>query len=656
MQSGSSLRTRLVVSLVAIVIGALVLAGWFGIARFDAMMEQQAQRAVDTNMAVASGTLADAVTSVAEAVKETASDRNLPDATADTARLTDELARRVGLTGITYYAVLSPEGKVTATSRGVTYDTSWDLMRTAADSQGTVVGLAIVPEDELVALSLNRPFALEPKETPNGTIVPGESDGALAIVGTTPFRDGTLVGVRVLKMRFDIVDPVVEKVGGTATIFQNGMRISTTVLDDAGQRAVGTVISDTVREATLDGGETYRGEAFVVTKRYLTAYEPLRDAAGDIIGMLYVGIEQEPYAAATRGFALTFGGAIVVAFLLALLGAFNVSRALSRPLAGLSEAAATVATGDLTTQVPALGYREAHDLGEAFNTMTGSLRSIIAQVEQSVDGLRSVSGEISSASHSAAEQATHQASSVAQTTATLEELTASFQAVADGARRVLDLAEDSLESAQGGVSTVDRAHAAMDELAVGSQSMADAAAAMTTVAEDITEMTGLITGISEQTKILALNAAIEAARAGEAGKGFAVVSSEIRTLADSVGHSAGRIHELVSGIQVASGRLQEAAAHQALLTEGTVSASHESRQAFGSIVHQMEDTAFAAREIAEATTQQKRASEQLVEAMHQVSVSTTETAAAARQLARSADVVEEEAETLTSALTRFRTR
>ena len=658
MGSGLSLRMRLILSLVAIVTGVLVLAAWFGIARFDAVVKEQAQRVVDTNMAVAAGTLTDATDSVVGSLSETANDRDLPDGTGDTrVALIGELSRRADLTGITYFAVVAPDGSVRLTSLGgAGYATTWDLIRSAAGSADPMVGLAVVPEDELAAIGLAQRMRLTQKATPNGTVVPGEADGALAIVATAPFHDGTLVAVRILKLRFEIVDSIVDKVGGTATIFQAGTRISTTVLTEEGERAVGTVISDTVRAATLEGGETYRGEAFVVTTRYLTAYEPLRDPDGTIVGMLYVGVDESPFSAATRGFALTFGGVILAAFLLALIGAVNVSKALARPLAGLDEAAQTVASGDLTAQVPTTGYREIRELGNAFNTMTGGLRSVIAQVEESVMHLRSVSAEISAASRSSAEHATHQASSVAQTTSTLEELTASFQAVADGARHVLDAAEDALESAQGGVATVDRAHEAMGGLASGAHDMAQAADAMTAVADDITEMTGMIAGIAEQTKILALNAAIEAARAGEAGKGFAVVSSEIRALADSVGRSAGRISELVSGIQVASARLRDAAGHQAVLTEGTVEASRESRQTFGSIVRQMEETAAAAREIAEATVQQKRASDQLVEAMHPVNVSSSETAAAARQLADSADSVEVEAESLLGVLTRFKTR
>ncbi len=69
--------------------------------------------------------------------------------------------------------------------------------------------------------------------------------------------------------------------------------------------------------------------------------------------------------------------------------------------------------------------------------------------------------------------------------------------------------------------------------------------------ERISEMAGIISGISGQTNLLALNAAIEAARAGEAGRGFAVVAEEVRKMADSSSHAATEISSYTDNVREA---------------------------------------------------------------------------------------------------------
>ncbi len=94
----------------------------------------------------------------------------------------------------------------------------------------------------------------------------------------------------------EIVDRIQQLVGGTATIFQaipDGLlRLSTNVLTSEGERAVNTYIgSDSPVYQTIMHGETYYGRAYVVHDWYQTAYEPIRDTNGTIIGALYVGVK-----------------------------------------------------------------------------------------------------------------------------------------------------------------------------------------------------------------------------------------------------------------------------------------------------------------------------------------------------------------------------
>jgi methyl-accepting chemotaxis protein len=103
-----------------------------------------------------------------------------------------------------------------------------------------------------------------------------------------------------------LVDDVVKLVGATCTIFQrmndqgDMLRVATTVVSKDGSRAIGTYIPAVNPDgkpnpvvSTVSNGRTYQGKAFVVDSWYIAAYEPIKDANGKIIGMLYVGVKQE---------------------------------------------------------------------------------------------------------------------------------------------------------------------------------------------------------------------------------------------------------------------------------------------------------------------------------------------------------------------------
>jgi two-component system NtrC family sensor kinase len=150
-------------------------------------------------------------------------------------------------------------------------------------------------------------LSLLPGARPGGD---GALTSGLVLMSAAPVRgpDGSIVGALyggiLLNRDFRMVDRVWELVFkgerfdgkdvGAVTLFQDDVRIATTVKTAGGERAIGTRVSEEVYQTVLAGGSVWRGRAFVVNDWYISAYEPLRDSAGRVVGMLYVGLLEKP--------------------------------------------------------------------------------------------------------------------------------------------------------------------------------------------------------------------------------------------------------------------------------------------------------------------------------------------------------------------------
>jgi predicted hydrocarbon binding protein len=104
-------------------------------------------------------------------------------------------------------------------------------------------------------------------------------------------------GSHIVNDNFEVVDSVEKDMGSKATVFQKigdkAIRVSTNVVGADGKRAVGTEISSVVYDAVIKKGQTYYGTADVVGKKMVVAYEPIKNSAGEIIGILFVGIPED---------------------------------------------------------------------------------------------------------------------------------------------------------------------------------------------------------------------------------------------------------------------------------------------------------------------------------------------------------------------------
>ena len=114
--------------------------------------------------------------------------------------------------------------------------------------------------------------------------------------------DGKLLaGSYVVNNNFEVPDKVQEIFGGVATVFMEDTRVSTNVLRADGSRAVGTRLEGPAYDAIFKEGKSYRGETLILGIPYRTAYDPIRDEEGKIIGALFVGVKKADFLAGFTG-------------------------------------------------------------------------------------------------------------------------------------------------------------------------------------------------------------------------------------------------------------------------------------------------------------------------------------------------------------------
>jgi len=128
----------------------------------------------------------------------------------------------------------------------------------------------------------------------------------------------------------ELPDRVQAIFGGTATIFKGDVRVATSVTLPDGGRAVGTRLSGPAYDAIFRRGEGYRGETLVMGEEYFTAYDPLRDRSGRIIGAIYVGERKDEFFSLYNGIKLK----VVLTALALILGFAGFTRLLARERQG----------------------------------------------------------------------------------------------------------------------------------------------------------------------------------------------------------------------------------------------------------------------------------------------------------------------------------
>ena len=244
----------------------------------------------------------------------------------------------------------------------------------------------VIPKELLAQVGLDRQAFIPLIDTPLAAkepFDPREGTAGFALTGVYPLRNpdqriiGAVLSVYLFNNDFNLVDRIKEVAGiDTVTIFFGDLRVATNVMTEQGKRAVGTRISQAVRDVVLSEGRIYVGRAYVVNEWFITCYYPLSDSRGRVVGSLYVGARESSFLTLVHDFNNRVGLIAFICILLAGLIAVPIARLFIKPIGALVESNRRLSEGDMSVRVKVSGKGELAALGHSFNTMVETLDRI----------------------------------------------------------------------------------------------------------------------------------------------------------------------------------------------------------------------------------------------------------------------------------------
>ncbi len=504
-------------------------------------------------------------------------------------------------------------------------------------------------------------------EVVTGSIENGLRGCAISVRETLHYADEGdyyLDGDKLYKGSFDvseaveIADMIKDSANTDITVFYGDTRYMTSVVNDKGNRVVGTQAGAAIVDTVIHNGqEFFSDNVNVEGMPYYGYYIPLYDeASGQAVGMIFAGMPQaDARAQITQIISLIAGIMFVLTIICAILG-FGIVRRIVKALHQGTDAVEKVAKGNLKVEIDEKNLQRKDEIGNicrAINMLKEDLKGMIAgvkeqsrelnddsvalgnktqessdyimQVERAVEEIAQGAGNQAQETQSATENIIVMGNMIEETANEIDLLNAN-------AKQIKELGQIAAETLQNLQQINQKTKTSIDVIYEQTNTT-------NTSAQKIKEATALITDIAEETNLLSLNASIEAARAGEQGRGFAVVASQIQKLAEQSNESARQIEQIITLLLGDSEKAVETMEEVKEIMESQSENMRKTDEEVKQVLGQVDASIEAIGRVAEKTTKINEARVNVTDTVQNLTAVAQENAASTQESAASVNQV-----------------
>lgn len=336
----------------------------------------------------------------------------------------------------------------------------------------------------------------------------------------------------------------------------------------------------------------------------------------------------------------------VFALALSLIAAWVFSKRISKNVNSMLGAMEKVKQGDLTAELKVTSNDElkvlsryVEDTLDELGNLIGNIKGVSEEITHAAENLAATSEETSASASEVsrtvediARGAQDQAADAEKGAMIARQLSDRFVELTENTDRMQTSAKEVEAANQDGMKAIDGLQEKSKLTDEANNEIGQVIDELNNKTQHIGAILDTISSISEQTNLLALNASIEAARAGEHGRGFAVVAEEIRKLAEESAGATDEIRDIVVNIQSDSEKTVQSMGNVRRISEEQSAAVKDVNESFASISKSIEGIADHIQSIVTNVNVLNDDKEQIVSSIENISAVSEQTAAASEQV------------------------